>query len=65
MLKALGSRTVSTPFIYCSRSRPAVPIPSPLLSTGGIFIERSEWKVYRSVVKTNAKAGIQDIDVKL
>ncbi|KAF7360432.1 hypothetical protein MVEN_00773400 [Mycena venus] len=62
----IGNTTVSTPFIYCLRSRPALPIPSPLLcaQAEGGFIERAEWKVYRSILKANAKAGLQNIDVK-
>ncbi|KAJ6538545.1 hypothetical protein DFH09DRAFT_1177180 [Mycena vulgaris] len=60
----IGNTTVSTPFVYYPRTRPAVPIPSPLLRTPGGFIERPEWKVYRSVLKANAKGGAQDIHVK-
>jgi len=61
----VGNTTVSTPFLYHPRSRPVVPIPSPLLcAEAGRFVERPEWKVYRSVLKGNTKAGVQDVDVK-
>ncbi|KAF7362598.1 hypothetical protein MVEN_00608600 [Mycena venus] len=61
----IGSTTVSTPFIYQPRSRPAHPIPTPLECEKAGFIERPGWKVFRSVVKARANTGFQDIDVKL
>ncbi|KAJ7752759.1 hypothetical protein DFH07DRAFT_824908 [Mycena maculata] len=60
----VGNTTVSTPFIYYPRTHPAVPIPSPLARGEGGFLERPEWRVYRSVLKANSKAGAQDINVK-
>jgi hypothetical protein len=30
----------------------------------GGFVERPEWRMYRSVVRAHAKAGVQDINVK-
>ncbi|KAJ7368594.1 hypothetical protein DFH08DRAFT_831772 [Mycena albidolilacea] len=60
----IGSTTVSTPFIYYPRTRPAVPIPAPLRRFEGGFIESPEWRVYKSILKANAKAGAQDIYVK-
>ncbi|KAJ7094520.1 hypothetical protein B0H15DRAFT_829880 [Mycena belliarum] len=60
----IGSTTVSTPFIYLPRTRPAVPIPSPLVRVDGGFIPQPEWKEYKSTLKANAKAGAQDIHVK-
>ncbi|KAJ7359178.1 hypothetical protein DFH08DRAFT_769040 [Mycena albidolilacea] len=62
----VGNTTASTPFIYCPRSRPAVPIPSPLLcADAGRFVEQPEWKLYRSVLKpSSAKARGRNIDVK-
>ncbi|KAF7352555.1 hypothetical protein MVEN_01220800 [Mycena venus] len=60
----IGSTTVSTPFIYYPRTRPAVAIPAPLRRFEGGFIESPEWRVYKSVLRANAKAGAQDIYVK-
>ncbi|KAJ7498660.1 hypothetical protein FB451DRAFT_1016434 [Mycena latifolia] len=60
----IGNTTVSTPFIYYPRTRPAVPIPSPLVRAEGGFIIRPEWTMYQSVLKANSKAGAQDINVK-
>jgi len=60
----IGSTTVSTPFIYYPRTRPAVPIPTPLRRFEGGFIESPEWRVYKSVLKAHPKAGAQDINVK-
>ncbi|KAF7335710.1 hypothetical protein MVEN_02226500 [Mycena venus] len=60
----IGNTIVSTPFIYYPRTRPILPIPSPLRSEAGRFIERPEWKLYESVVKVNATTGVQDIGVK-
>ncbi|KAJ7923323.1 hypothetical protein B0H13DRAFT_1980393 [Mycena leptocephala] len=63
--KHIGNTTVSTPFNYYPRTRPPVPLPSPLLPAGGgRFIERPEWMTYTSIIKMNEKAGVQDIDVK-
>ncbi|KAJ7682525.1 hypothetical protein DFH06DRAFT_1161406 [Mycena polygramma] len=60
----IGNTTVSTPFIYYPRTRPAFPLPTPLQRFDGGFIERPEWRMYRSVLKASAKANTQDIDVK-
>ncbi|KAJ7126184.1 hypothetical protein C8R44DRAFT_980034 [Mycena epipterygia] len=62
--KHSGIPAVSTPFIYYPRTRPSVPIPSPLPHTKGGFIERPEWKMYQYVLKANPKANVQDIDIK-
>ncbi|KAJ7352097.1 hypothetical protein DFH08DRAFT_857940 [Mycena albidolilacea] len=61
----IRSTIVSTPFIYCPRTRPPHPIPPPLQSSEtGIFDERPEWKTYQSIAKVNATNGMQDIGVK-
>ncbi|KAJ7180372.1 hypothetical protein C8R43DRAFT_399218 [Mycena crocata] len=60
----IGNTTVSTPFIYYPRTRPAVPLPSPLLRVEGGFIERPDWRIYRSVLKATGRGNAQDIDVK-
>ncbi|KAJ7842864.1 hypothetical protein B0H14DRAFT_2359376 [Mycena olivaceomarginata] len=57
--------TLSTPFIYQPRSRPAHPIPAPLDCNNAGFIARPEWKMYSSVVKAHPnERGLQDIVVK-
>ncbi|KAF7362596.1 hypothetical protein MVEN_00608400 [Mycena venus] len=61
----IGSTTVSTPFIYQPRSRPAHRTPTPLECEKAGFIERPGWKVFRSVVKAHPNTGFQDIGVKL
>ncbi|KAJ7282419.1 kinase-like domain-containing protein, partial [Mycena rebaudengoi] len=61
----LGSTTVSTPFIYQPRSRPARPIPAPLDCGRAGFIARRGWKMYSSVAKANPnEGGAQNIAVK-
>ncbi|KAJ7852838.1 hypothetical protein B0H14DRAFT_2759511 [Mycena olivaceomarginata] len=61
----IRSTIVSTPFIYCPRTRPPHPIPPPLQSTEtGMFDERPEWNTYQSIAKVNATSGLQDIGVK-
>ncbi|KAJ7068536.1 hypothetical protein C8F01DRAFT_1017973 [Mycena amicta] len=62
----IGTTTVSTPFIYYPRTRPAVPVPLPLLRCDGGFLDRPDWKTYNYVVKASkSKANTQDIHVKL
>ncbi|KAF7362595.1 hypothetical protein MVEN_00608300 [Mycena venus] len=61
----IGSTTVSTPFIYQPRSRPAHPTPTPLECENAGFIERPGWRVFKSVVKAHPNTGFQDINVKL
>ncbi|KAJ6588787.1 hypothetical protein B0H19DRAFT_1101148 [Mycena capillaripes] len=58
----VGNTTVSTPFIYYPRTRPAVPIPPPLLLDEGRFIEQPEWTMRPFTVKGKRNAG--DINVK-
>ncbi|KAF7355546.1 hypothetical protein MSAN_01471700 [Mycena sanguinolenta] len=61
----IGSTTLSTPFIYYPRTRPAAPIPVPLQRIEGGFIESPEWRKYESVLKASPKAGAQDIYCKV
>ncbi|KAF7332284.1 hypothetical protein MKEN_00109600 [Mycena kentingensis (nom. inval.)] len=62
----IGSTTVSTPFIHYPRTRPALPIPTPLLRCEGGFIEAPDWKRYDYTLKaTKSKANTQDIQIKL
>ncbi|KAJ7904294.1 hypothetical protein B0H14DRAFT_2662178 [Mycena olivaceomarginata] len=48
------------------RSRPAVPVPSPLLcADADRFVEQPEWELHRSVLKpSSANAEGQNIDMK-
>jgi hypothetical protein len=58
-------RTISTPFIYQPRSRPAHPIPAPLDCGKARFLARPGWKMYSSVARARPnEIGIQDIAVK-
>ncbi|KAF7301916.1 hypothetical protein MIND_00757600 [Mycena indigotica] len=62
----IGTTTVSTPFIYYPRTRPAVPVPSPLTPREGGFINSPDWKTYSYVLQAaKHKANAQDINVKL
>ncbi|KAJ7490309.1 hypothetical protein B0H11DRAFT_2010012 [Mycena galericulata] len=62
----IGNTTVSTPFVYAPRTRPAVPLPAPLARGEGGFLEWPDWRVYQSVLKASSKAGgAQDINVRL
>ncbi|KAF9464105.1 hypothetical protein BDZ94DRAFT_1162704 [Collybia nuda] len=56
--------TVTTPFIYYPRTRPAVPIPSPLVPTWRGFVETPEWKLYESEIHAR-KRGLQNIATRL
>lgn len=57
-------RTVTTAFIYYPRTRPAVPIPLPLLHTRHGFVETPEWKIYESEVRAKRR-NYQNIATKL
>ncbi|KAJ7820680.1 hypothetical protein B0H13DRAFT_1738381 [Mycena leptocephala] len=57
-------RTVSTPFIFQPRSRPAHPIPAPLDCGKVGFIARRGWKMYPFLAKAYTNEdGIQYIAV--
>ncbi|KAJ7283964.1 hypothetical protein C8J57DRAFT_1171957 [Mycena rebaudengoi] len=60
----IGNTTVSTPFVYFPRTRPAVPIPSPLSCSDRGFLARPDWRLYESTIKAK-KSGAQDITSKL
>ncbi|KAJ7601205.1 hypothetical protein C8J56DRAFT_912438 [Mycena floridula] len=61
----IGNTTVTTPFVYYPRTRPAVPMPSPLRRAHhGFHSDRTDWKVYESSIRCKA-AGGQDIVTKL
>lgn len=57
-------RTVSTPFIYYPRSRPAAPLPPLLRITRRGFELTPEWRSYESSVPCKNGGG-QDITTKL
>ncbi|KAJ7167779.1 hypothetical protein C8R46DRAFT_1094112 [Mycena filopes] len=61
-----GNVTVSTPFIYRSRTRPVHPIPPPLEYKGGAFIDDPEWQLHQSVIKASAGSSsfLNDITTK-
>nr|GAT53036.1 predicted protein [Mycena chlorophos] len=63
----IGSTTVSTPFIYYPRTRPAARVPSPLQPGDGGFLERPDWKTYQYVLKTlpTKNNNAQDINIRL
>ncbi|KAF5382443.1 hypothetical protein D9615_002714 [Tricholomella constricta] len=59
-----GSTTVVTPFIYHPRTRPAVPLPPPLVPSRRGFIESPDWSCYHSELRAKGKTG-QSITTKL
>ncbi|KAH8085416.1 hypothetical protein BXZ70DRAFT_1002312 [Cristinia sonorae] len=61
-----NGNTVSTPFIYYPRSRPAVPVPSPMLSQplSPGFADSTEWKCFESVMSAKNRRN-NDILAKL
>ncbi|TFK40766.1 hypothetical protein BDQ12DRAFT_679993 [Crucibulum laeve] len=60
----LGATTVSTPFVYRSRTRPARPVPPSLFPAEHGFHVTSEWRTYESVLTMKNGSG-QDITTKL
>ncbi|OBZ71501.1 hypothetical protein A0H81_08642 [Grifola frondosa] len=58
-LLRLGNSSVSTPFIYYPRSRPATPIPRPLSPIHGTshFLATPDWKCYECRMKAQIMGG--------
>ncbi|RPD62307.1 hypothetical protein L227DRAFT_544763 [Lentinus tigrinus ALCF2SS1-6] len=65
-LLRLGGGIVSTPFLYYPRSRPAVPLPSPMRQSFDTFkfIETPEWRGWESTMKARI-SGAKDISCLL
>ncbi|KAI0755064.1 hypothetical protein C8Q80DRAFT_1117566 [Daedaleopsis nitida] len=65
-LLRLGGGTVSTPFVYYPRSRPAAPLPSPMRQSFDTFkyIESPDWQVWESNMVARLP-GAKDIACKL
>ncbi|KAF4617594.1 hypothetical protein D9613_005955 [Agrocybe pediades] len=60
----VGTSVVSTPFIYFPRSRPASPIPPPLVHSPAGFGLTPEWKVFESVLPSKSPVR-PDIKAKI
>lgn len=60
------SRTVSTPFIYRPRSRPAVPLPGGLTTnfTHPSAIQNEDWTAHQATMKVKSTRG-DDIVTKV
>ncbi|KAI0769031.1 hypothetical protein BD413DRAFT_87163 [Trametes elegans] len=58
-LLRLGNATVSTPFIYRPRSRPAIPLPSPMRQSFDTFkfIESPEWRRWDTTMRARIHGG--------
>ncbi|TDL22185.1 hypothetical protein BD410DRAFT_788900 [Rickenella mellea] len=65
-LFGIANSTVSTPFIYHPRTRPALPLPSPLLSSAVNpgAIHNDDWALYESRIKCKLPRG-EDVWSKL
>ncbi|KIM71344.1 hypothetical protein PILCRDRAFT_56189, partial [Piloderma croceum F 1598] len=62
-----GNANISTPFIYCPRTRPAIPLPGllcPSPSDRG-FVESPEWGMFEDRSMTSKVRGGQEIISKL
>ncbi|GLB38635.1 hypothetical protein LshimejAT787_0505000 [Lyophyllum shimeji] len=58
------STTVATPFIYHPRTRPATPLPPPLIPSRHGFIEAPNWTCHTSEIRAKGKGG-QNVITKL
>lgn len=52
--KSYSYSVAATPFIYYPRSRPAVPIPAPLLPARNGFLVTREWEPYQSQIRARS-----------
>lgn len=66
LLPIKNINSVSTPFTYYPRSRPAVHLPAPLIVTNSLpgVIETPEWKCFETTMKAKTR-GLKDILAKL
>ncbi|KAF9029903.1 hypothetical protein BDZ89DRAFT_1065002 [Hymenopellis radicata] len=62
--KSIGNIILSTPFVYHPRTRPAVPLPSPLRTNRLGFILEPDWKLYESQIASR-QSNTADIKTKL
>jgi hypothetical protein len=62
----IGNTTLSTPFIYVPRTRPAAALPAPLQLSrvGGGFDSRPEWQIYESTINSR-RSSLQNIKARL
>ncbi|EPQ51092.1 hypothetical protein GLOTRDRAFT_118131 [Gloeophyllum trabeum ATCC 11539] len=60
----LGNTTLSTPFLYIPRTRPAVPLPPPLQPTPDGYMPTADWKLFQGTLQARTKGG-KDIISKL
>ncbi|KAG6828053.1 hypothetical protein H0H92_009514 [Tricholoma furcatifolium] len=60
----VDTRTISTPFKYRPRSRPATPLPSPLIASRHGFIESPEWTCHQCEIRPKTRE-IQPVKIKL
>ncbi|GBE85295.1 hypothetical protein BKA93DRAFT_789659 [Sparassis latifolia] len=67
-LLRLGNSTISTPFVYYPRSRPAVPLPTMFVMRQNpgdtSLVQVTEWQCYESVLTSKTQGG-KDITAKL
>lgn len=59
-----GTSNVTAPILYCPRSLPPSPLPSPLSTDAFGFIPRGEWTCVESSIAAKTK-DLQDIKTKL
>jgi len=62
----VGTSTLTTPFVYYPRTRPAVPTPLPLILSrkGNGFESTPQWQLYESVISSR-RVSLQDIKTRL
>ncbi|KAI8994206.1 hypothetical protein BD414DRAFT_513794 [Trametes punicea] len=65
-LLRLGNSTVSTPFIYYPRSRPAIPLPEPMRQSLDTFkfVETPEWQRWEATMNARMSTA-KDIHCQL
>ncbi|KAF5380687.1 hypothetical protein D9757_007043 [Collybiopsis confluens] len=60
----VGAMTLSTPFVYYPRTRPAVPLPVPLQLGRDGFDLGPEWQIYESTIPSR-RTSLQEIKTRL
>ncbi|KII86689.1 hypothetical protein PLICRDRAFT_114185 [Plicaturopsis crispa FD-325 SS-3] len=53
----IGNTHITTPFVYSPRTRPAVPLPPPLIGKSGVPTLTPQWKLFEAFIPARFPGG--------